>query len=71
MEKMENSRHTYAVFSEALPLAFSPSSIYTRAALNILRNSEFENRRYYLIGLSIIATNFPIIPFLAHYERFY
>ena len=37
MAKKENSRYTYAMFSGVLPLAFSLSSIYTRATLNILR----------------------------------
>jgi len=37
MAKKENSRCTYAIFSEVLPLAFSLSSMYMRAALNILR----------------------------------
>jgi len=32
-----DSRHTYAIFSEVLPLAVSLSGMHTRVALNIFR----------------------------------
>jgi len=57
MAKKENSKYTYAMFSEALPLAFSLSSMYTRATLNMPRKLRIRNKRYHLIGLSIIATD--------------
>ena len=49
MAKKENSKYTYAMFSEALPLAFSLSSMYTRATLNIPRKLKFENERDHLL----------------------
>jgi len=45
MAKTENSRYTYAMFSEVLPLAFSLLSMYTRAALNILRKFRIRKRK--------------------------
>jgi len=58
MRKEENDRYTYAMFNEVLPLALSISSMHTKVAPNLLRNSEFDNGRYHIVGLLIIATNF-------------
>ena len=58
MARKGNSRYTCVMFNEVLSLAVSLSSMYTRVALNMLRNSEFENERYHLLGLSIIAASF-------------
>jgi len=45
MAKKEDSKYTYTMFSEVLPLAFSLSSIYTRAALNILRKLRIRKQK--------------------------
>jgi len=58
MAKKENSRYIYAMFSEVLLLALSLSSMYTRAALNILRKLRIRKQKNHLLGLSIITASF-------------
>jgi len=37
MAKKENDKYTYAMLNKVLPLAYSPSSVHTKVAPNILR----------------------------------